>query len=167
RAHIMDAQRISDGKHVMLQAISKRKHPFEVEIARFFSYAPMSEDPRKYCVHILDVLQDPDDDEEIIVMPHLKALYRSIFDTVGEMVDCFRFEPDIDGEQDLKLMHQNFVAHRDCGMLNIVVDPSRLYPYGLHPVNEWINATNDGFAYSITRTECWPRYYRLWPFSAL
>ncbi|KAJ6447794.1 hypothetical protein C8R47DRAFT_1172425, partial [Mycena vitilis] len=34
-------------------------------------------------------------------------------------------------------MHENFIAHRDCGHLNFVVDPSELYPYGTHPINYW------------------------------
>ncbi|TFY82165.1 hypothetical protein EWM64_g1845 [Hericium alpestre] len=56
-------------------------------------------------------------------------------------------------------MHENFVAHRDCGSLNIMMDASQMYPQSFHPVK--INKSRDfrGRARLLTRTECKPRYY--------
>ncbi|KAJ7439687.1 kinase-like domain-containing protein [Mycena latifolia] len=155
RKHIMDAERIFDGQQVMLKWVSKKTHPYEVEIGRLFSTPALAKNPRNHCIPILDVLQDPhDDDKQIIVMPRLIRFDEPIFDTVGEVIDCFRqiFEG-------IQFMHENFVAHRDCSLLNILQDPTKLYPRGFHPVNSCMNPTNDGLAYSIKRTECWPRYY--------
>ncbi|KAJ7255053.1 hypothetical protein B0H12DRAFT_1050260 [Mycena haematopus] len=151
---IMDAQRISDGRLVMLKAISKQIHPYEVEIGRLLSSPPHAMDPRNHCIPIFDVLQDPyDADKQIIVMPFLVRFSRPKFDTVGEVIECFRqiFEG-------IEFMHENFIAHRDCGELNILQDPT-VYPAGFHPVSTWRDPSYQGFAYHITRTECWPRYY--------
>ncbi|KAJ7152632.1 hypothetical protein C8R43DRAFT_1189593 [Mycena crocata] len=88
---IMDAERISDGKKVILKSVSKRIHPLEVEIAGFFGQPSLSLDPRNHCIPILAVLQDSYDfDREILVMPQLKEFFEPIFETVGEVVDCFR-----------------------------------------------------------------------------
>ncbi|KAJ7658076.1 hypothetical protein B0H17DRAFT_955399 [Mycena rosella] len=155
RRHIMDAERISDGKHVMLKCISKSLHPFEVEIATFFGSPPLVDSPRNHVIPVLEVLQDPGDaDRQILVMPRLMEFDRPIFDTVGEVIDCFRqiFEG-------IQFMHENFVAHRDCGLLNFVLDPEKLFPHGTHPINVWATPTNDALAYHTHRTACWPRYY--------
>ncbi|KAJ7634535.1 kinase-like domain-containing protein [Roridomyces roridus] len=155
RKHIMDAERISDGQQVMLKWVSRKAHPCEVDVGCFFSSPTLSGSSKNHCVPILEVLQDPrDDDKEIIVMPRLIRFDEPIFDTVGEVIDCWRqiFEG-------VQFMHDNYVAHRDISLLNILQDPTKLYPRGFHPVNYCFNPTNDGLAYSITRTECWPRYY--------
>ncbi|KAF8215893.1 kinase-like domain-containing protein [Mycena galopus ATCC 62051] len=156
RTCVMDAVRISDGKLVMLKQISKKTHPFELEIGRFFSSQPRAADPRNHCIPLLDVLQDPKHkDIQIIVMPRMVDMGQPKFDTVGEVVDCFRqiFEG-------LQFMHENYVAHRDCNRFNIVVDPEKLYPQGFHPVRTFYKPDMaHGYAKYITRTECWPRYY--------
>ncbi|KAF8162480.1 hypothetical protein K438DRAFT_298879 [Mycena galopus ATCC 62051] len=154
RKHIMDAERY-DGEQVMLKWVSKKTHPHEVELGCLFSTPALAENSRNHCIPILDVLQDPEDkDKQIIVMPRLIRFDQPIFDTVGEVIDCFRqiFEG-------IQFMHENFVAHRDCSLLNILQDPTQLFPRGFHPVNYYFNPNNDDLAYSITRTECWPRYY--------
>ncbi|KAJ7269600.1 hypothetical protein C8J57DRAFT_1180644 [Mycena rebaudengoi] len=155
KKHIMDAVHISDGKDVMLKWVSKKTHPFEVEIGKLFSAPPLSRSARNHCVPLLDVLQDPQDaDKQIIVMPRLIRFDEPTFDTVGEVIDCFR-----QIFQGIQFMHQNFVAHRDCGLLNIMQDPEQLYPSGFHPVNYCMNTNHDGLAHSLKRTACWPRYY--------
>ncbi|KAF7312521.1 Protein kinase domain-containing protein [Mycena indigotica] len=155
RPTIMDVTRISDGRLVMLKAVSTRVHPHEVEIACLFSSPPLSEDPRNHCIPILEVLQDPDDaDLKIIVMPRLIRMAQPLFETVGEVVDAFRqiFEG-------IEFMHENFVAHRDCSMGNIVQDPTLLYPAGFHPIYTTQDPTNSHRAPVVTRTKCWPRYF--------
>ncbi|KAF8214174.1 hypothetical protein K438DRAFT_1927335 [Mycena galopus ATCC 62051] len=155
RPCIMDAVRISDDKLVMLKQISKKAHPFEVEIGQLFSAQPRAADPRNHCIPLLDVLHDPEDgDFQVIVMPRMIDIRQLKFETVGEVVDCFRqiFEG-------LQFMHENYVAHRDCARANIVMDPEQLLPHGFHPVITFFNQDMDGYAKCISRTKCWPRYY--------
>ncbi|KAF7302221.1 Protein kinase domain-containing protein [Mycena indigotica] len=87
----MDAHRIADERPVMLKVVSTQVHPHEVQIARFLSFPPLADNPRNHCDPILDVLQDPTDvDQKIIVMPGLIAFDRPKFQTVGEVIDFFR-----------------------------------------------------------------------------
>ena len=87
----MDATRIQEGEMVVLKRISKSLHPFEVEIGRMFSSEPLSSDPRNHCCPFYDVLQDPsDDDTLLIVMPLLRRYIDPEFMSVGEAVECFR-----------------------------------------------------------------------------
>ncbi|KAJ7754649.1 hypothetical protein DFH07DRAFT_743744, partial [Mycena maculata] len=144
RDNIMNAVHISDGKNIMLKSISKWKHPFEVEMATFLCSPPLGDDPRNHFIPRLDVLQDPvDTDKEILVTPLLMDFDLPIVDTGGEGVACFHqiFEG-------IQFMHENFVAHRNCRRLNVVLDPSELYPYGTHPGNPSANLANDGLACS-------------------
>ncbi|KAF7316353.1 Protein kinase domain-containing protein [Mycena indigotica] len=155
KLRIMDARRISDDKPVMLKAVVASKHPHEVEIATLFSSPALAGHPRNHCIPILETLQDPEDAGlQILVMPRLIRFLRPDFDTVGEVIDCFRqlFEG-------FEFMHEHFVAHRDCSFLNVVQDPTRLFPSGYHPVITWQDPTARRDAHHITRTECWPQYF--------
>ncbi|KAJ7652363.1 hypothetical protein DFH06DRAFT_1282628 [Mycena polygramma] len=145
--YIMDAVRISDDRKVILKYVSTKDNPDEVKIALLFSSPPHAGERRNHCIPVLEVLQDPEDDDiQILVMPFCAPFYRPDFDTVGEAIACFRqiFEG-------IQYMHENFVAHRDYG--------ADLYPAGFHPVRSWLDPSLENFARPITRTECWPRYH--------
>jgi hypothetical protein len=65
------------------------RHPYEIEIGRYFCSPPLSKDPANHCVPIYDVLKVPTDDNlAILVMPLLRDATDPFFDTVGEVVDC-------------------------------------------------------------------------------
>ena len=84
----MDATRISTGEMVAMKRVSMSKHPYEREIAEYFSTGPIAKDPRNHCVPIYEVLQAPDrPNENILVMPLLRRLNDPSFKTVGEVVD--------------------------------------------------------------------------------
>lgn len=76
---------------VAIKHISISSHPHESEIALYLSSPLLSNDPRIHCCPILDVLEDPlDDDQRFIVMPLLGIYDEPKFTTVGEAVEFFR-----------------------------------------------------------------------------
>jgi hypothetical protein len=89
-ASVLDATRISDGEFVMLKAVRRNDHPFEVEIARYLMSEPLRSDPMNHCVPILDVLSVQDEPRDIIVMPLLRPFSDPPFDTFGEVIECLR-----------------------------------------------------------------------------
>ncbi|KDQ55741.1 hypothetical protein JAAARDRAFT_37166 [Jaapia argillacea MUCL 33604] len=152
---IMDAIRISDNKRVALKRISKLEHPFEAEIGQFLSSGDLKTDPSNRCIPVYEILQVPDEgDEIIIVMPLLRPYNSPRFDTFGEVVEFVRqiFEG-------LQFMHHHHVAHRDCDDCNIMLDPTELLPSGYHPVD--INKKPDlsGRPKAYTRTQRPTKYY--------
>ena len=109
---------------VTLKQISRADHPYEVDIALYFSSEDLVSKPENHCVPIHDVLSlDDDGDFVIIVMPLLRPYTDPRFDTIGEAVECFRqlFEvmsvhfhgcPTFSLAQGLQFMHKHHVAHR-------------------------------------------------------
>lgn len=68
----------------------KGVRPHETEISKMFSSAELSTDLRNHCVPVYDVLQAPEDDLVIIVMPLLRQCDDPPFDTVGEAIRFFQ-----------------------------------------------------------------------------
>ncbi|KAK0502005.1 hypothetical protein EDD18DRAFT_1306655 [Armillaria luteobubalina] len=147
---IMDAAHIKDKKLVTLKKVSRTNFSYKVDLALFLTSPQLSDNPKNHCVPIYEVLQSPcEPDVQIMAMPHLHEIYSPDFDTVGKFLD--EFHQIFDG---MEFMHQNFVAHRlvslsfqDITILNMMLDPSRLYPK-VH-----------FFVSHITCTQCWPQYY--------
>ncbi|EIW83440.1 hypothetical protein CONPUDRAFT_136453 [Coniophora puteana RWD-64-598 SS2] len=162
-AHLLDAVRTSDGKFVMLKLLKfQSSNPSEAEVGRYeveigqkFSSEPLAADPSNRCVPIYDVLYPPNDDNSrILVMPLLRTLDDPQFDTIGEGVDfCDQIFVG------LKFMHDNHVAHRDCSMINVMMEATSMFVGDWHPMNQ--NKTRDFAAYVkyYTRTQRPPRYY--------
>ena len=84
----MDATRISDGKQVMLKKLPREEGPYELEINKLFSTEPLFSNPRNHCVHLLDVIELPND-PPIIVHPLLRPFSKPPFQTYGEFVTFF------------------------------------------------------------------------------
>ncbi|KAG2076601.1 hypothetical protein BDR04DRAFT_1125659 [Suillus decipiens] len=151
---LLDARRTHDGARVSLKSIVVSRHPYEIEIGRYFCSSPHSEDPANHCVPICDVLEVPtDDDLAILVMPLLRDATDPFFDTVGEVVDCVHqlFEG-------LWFMHRHHVAHRDCMQLNILMDGS-MFKDAWHPSEQFMSEDLKRPARHRTRTQSPPRYY--------
>ena len=87
----MDAVRNADDRAVTFKRIKKSVHPHEVEIGQYLSSPPLNADPLNHCCPILDVLQDPhDEDIHFIVMPFLRFYNFPDFETVGEVIEFLR-----------------------------------------------------------------------------
>ncbi|KAH9944740.1 kinase-like domain-containing protein [Amylocystis lapponica] len=154
-SHLLDAVRISDGKVVMLKRISRKVHPHEVEISQLFSSPELAADPHNHCVPIYDVLQVPEDEDLVIlVMPLLRGCDDPPFETAGEAVEFIH-----EMYQGLQFMHKHHVAHRDCMNLNMMMDPTGLYPKLYHPRAPTMTRDLQEFAKYLTRTERPVKYY--------
>ncbi|KAI9067306.1 hypothetical protein FKP32DRAFT_1588665 [Trametes sanguinea] len=159
RGNVMDATRIQDGAIVVLKKIRTSVHPYEIEIGRFFSDEAVARDPRNHCVPIYDVLDVPrDDDVKLLVMPLLYKFFAPPFLTVGEAVECCR--QIIEG---LQFMHSHHIAHRDCGKLNIMMDPRPLLPKLFHFAAPSRTHDMSGWVWfeSYTRTYRPTKYYHI------
>lgn len=151
---VLDARRIQDGARVSLKRIDVSRHPYEIEIGRYFSTSPLSNDPANHCVPIYDVLEVPAENHTaIIVMPLLRDATDPYFDTVGEVADCIHqlFEG-------LRFMHRHHVAHRDCMQLNILMDDS-MFIDAWHASDQYMSEDYKRVARHRARTKSPPRYY--------
>ncbi|KDQ59039.1 hypothetical protein JAAARDRAFT_154270 [Jaapia argillacea MUCL 33604] len=152
---IIDATRTSDGTMVALKKLSKRDHPYEVEIIQFLTSEPLASDPKNHCVPLYEVLQVPDEEDLVIlVMPFARRFNNPRFDTFGEAISCFQqiFEG-------IQFMHTNLVAHRDCNGMNIMMDPRAMYPNSFHPADIGLSYDYNHHAKYFTRTQRPPKYY--------
>ena len=84
----MDATRISDGKPVMLKMLPEEEGPYELQINKLFSTEPLASNPKNHCVHLLDVIELPNN-PPIIVQPLLRPFYDPKLQTYGEFVTFF------------------------------------------------------------------------------
>lgn len=90
-SRIIDATRTSDGRTVTLKRIKRETHPYEADIALYFSVQTLASNPANHCVPVYEVFTlDGEDDTIIMVMPLLRPYDDPSFDTIGEAVECFR-----------------------------------------------------------------------------
>lgn len=84
----MDATRISDGRPVMLKRLVREEGPFELDINRLFSTEPLRSNPKNHCVHLLDVIELPNE-PPVMVHPLLRPFDSPPIQTCGEFVTFF------------------------------------------------------------------------------
>src|SRR6266852_5036605 len=86
----MHATRISDGRPwpVMLKRLLREEGPYELQINWLFSMEPLYSDPRNHCVHLLDVIELPNE-SPILVHPLLRPFHKPPLRTFGEFVTFF------------------------------------------------------------------------------
>ena len=76
---------------VTLKRIKRGDHPYEADIALYFSSPALASQPANHCVPVHEVFAlDAEDDGMIMVMPLLRPYDDPSFDTIGEAVECFR-----------------------------------------------------------------------------
>ncbi len=82
---LASAVRLSDGLPVILKRVELDSPEFEISV--LFSSPPLSLDPRNHCVPIHHLKYK---EFGILVLPLLRKFDDPPFDTVGEVLECFR-----------------------------------------------------------------------------
>ncbi|CAL1711870.1 unnamed protein product [Somion occarium] len=132
----------------MIKSVSRINN--EIPITRLLSSKELLADTCNHCVPVLDVLNDPFDLLEVLmVMPYLRPFDDLEFQTIGEVVDFV--SQTLEG---LYFIHRQGVTQRDCAAANIMMDSGPLFPPGHHPVQ--LDYTPDGVSY----TSCFMRNQR-------
>ncbi|KAG8979886.1 hypothetical protein FRB90_007845, partial [Tulasnella sp. 427] len=127
RPELLDAQRTSDGKTVMLK-IAPHDSP-EITLQEYLSSEEMQRDPRNHTLPLLQVLRDPSDPKTVIlVLPLVRRVDEPPPASVREC--CDMIEQTLEG---LIFLHEHKIAHRDCAWGNIMMDGRALFPKGWHP----------------------------------
>ncbi|KAF5370933.1 hypothetical protein D9615_009783 [Tricholomella constricta] len=133
--HLIDAVRVSDGYRVVLKSIDTSRE--EIPVAQFLSTPELRSDPRNHTVPILDMVLLPNDDSRaLLVMPQLLHFNTLPFLYLKEFTDAVR--QFLEG---LDFMHQHNTIHGDACYFNLMVDPSKLVPRGVHFIKP---RTHDG-----------------------
>ncbi|KAG8956902.1 hypothetical protein FRC03_010723 [Tulasnella sp. 419] len=153
-ASLLDAERISDGKTVILKYVSVESP--EIRIGRYLSDRDLRSLPQNHSIPLLDVLYDPADlGHAILVFPLLRPITFPEFATVGECVDFMN-----QALEGLAFLHEHEIAHRDCAAANIMMDARLMFPNGWHGINMARLPNGKPSDPGITRTEAgYVRYY--------
>ncbi|KAH9026729.1 hypothetical protein EDB85DRAFT_160581 [Lactarius pseudohatsudake] len=127
RPLLVDATRISDDKLVCIKEVKTGDE--ETRIALTLS---KFDNPANHSVPILDNFVDPVNKSiSYLVMPFLRLSDDPTFGVVEEVVDWA--DQVLEG---LAFMHSCGVAHRDSSFKNILMDATRMFPRGFHPVRD-------------------------------
>ena len=109
-----------------IKAFVRERHPAEAEISQMFSLEPLASDPQNHSIPVFEVLQSSlKDGVHFMIMPYLLLFQDVRFESVGEVMDCFKqlFEvrfvhSGLKGLlmlveiQGLQFIHNHHVAHR-------------------------------------------------------
>ncbi len=78
--------RLKDNVPVILKSVEIDWPEFEISV--LFSSLPLSLYPRNHCIPVYEVLKFGT--HAILVLPTLRLFWDPPFDTVGEVLECFR-----------------------------------------------------------------------------
>ncbi|KAI9428515.1 hypothetical protein H4582DRAFT_676776 [Lactarius indigo] len=127
RPLLVDATRISDDRLVFIKEV--KTGSLESRIALALSDIDHT---ANHSVPILDTFVDSlDKSISYLVMPFLRLSNDPAFGTVEEVVDFA--DQVLEG---LAFMHSRGVAHRESSLKNILMDATRMFPRGFHPVRD-------------------------------
>ncbi|KAI0637717.1 hypothetical protein C8Q77DRAFT_1047583 [Trametes polyzona] len=153
--NVMDATRVSDGSLVYLKRA--RTNSQELRIVSHMNSSELREDPRNRCVPLLDVLQDPfDDNVSLMVMPFLRYIDSPEMERVEDVLDCVDQILEVGGTT---IVPEVRIAHRDCAFKNVMMDASDLFPKGFHPVLQMSLPDISGKAPTRSRADVPIKYY--------
>ncbi|KAJ7032331.1 hypothetical protein C8F04DRAFT_1221938 [Mycena alexandri] len=157
---VMDATRLADGVVVALKLISLDDLTVsgEERIMLLLNSEPLASHPDNPCPKLYDILTVPgDDNQKLLVLPFLRRFDSPPFETVGEVMDFCR-----QALHGLRFLHEHDIAHRDPHYMNIMLDPTSMYPNGFytgHPSYDCYAADLSIRAQVFTRTQRPSRYY--------
>ncbi|THH20527.1 hypothetical protein EUX98_g8563 [Antrodiella citrinella] len=150
---VIDAVPTGQNHRVSIKVVPRATQ--EITIARMLSSKDVSGNPNNHCVPVLDVLPDPlDSSNALLVMPYLRPFNSPPFEVVEEVMDFIR--QTLEG---LSFIHSQGVAHRDCSTRNIMMDARPLYPEDHHPVHTHLSPDVRNQARHLSRTESPVKYY--------
>ncbi|THH20215.1 hypothetical protein EUX98_g8621 [Antrodiella citrinella] len=149
---VLDAVRTKDSYRVFIKVVDR---PEEIQIARMLSAKSLSSSPNNHCVPVLDVLTDPvEPSQNLLVMPYLRPFYDPPFEVVEEVLDFIK--QTLEG---LAFVHSQRVAHRDCSTMNIMMDGRPLYPDDHHPQQRHLTPDTSRYARHLSRLDHPVKYY--------
>jgi len=93
----------------------------------------------------------------MLVMPFLRVHYSPPFETVGEILEFLMQIFEL--AQGLHFMHEHHVAHRDCMVNNIMMDPEPMDPESYDPLRRDQKRDLSGSAKRLSRTAAPLKYY--------
>ncbi|KAH0588525.1 hypothetical protein H2248_004358 [Termitomyces sp. 'cryptogamus'] len=111
--NVMDASR-NDKSLVMLKCLHRKHNHLEILLGKVLSRVNPQCFPGNHCVPFLDVLEPPDCEYVIVVMPYLVRWDIVPFETIGEIIEFFRqiFEAEeLKSQKGLLFMHNLNIAH--------------------------------------------------------
>ncbi len=86
-SQFIDAVRIKDGAMVALKKVVVAKFPEEIAISQYFTQEPLAAEKDNHCVPVIEVLNLPDGETALLVLPLLRAFDSPPFVTIGEVLD--------------------------------------------------------------------------------
>ncbi|KAF7301144.1 Protein kinase domain-containing protein [Mycena indigotica] len=123
RKNVLDAVRLSDRNKVVLRRVITASPELSI-----LEYLNTRQHPHNRTVPLLDVIPLPDDDSTlIIVIPFLQQFDVPVFRHLREVVECMR-----QYFQGLQFMHFHRITHRDVCALNMMMDATKVQPFGFH-----------------------------------
>lgn len=152
RSHLVDAY-TDDDKLVCIKRIVRNSE--EARIMQLLNTPELREDPRNHAVPLIEIFDDPDNETmSYMVMPLLRNADNPSFQYVKEIIDFV--DQILEG---LVFLHEKRVAHRDCVLHNILMDPGAMYPEGFHPVETAYKRDYSGIAVYLPRSAVGVKYY--------
>ena len=73
-----------------MKRFSRTRDPYEKDITLFLSSEPAKSHPQNHSILVHEIIDVPDEEYSIIVMPLLDFFDNPRFETVGEVLECFR-----------------------------------------------------------------------------
>lgn len=157
----LDALRLSDNQQVMIKKLlpgaQKQINGVQTELAisQHLSSSALREDVRNHAMEYIDSFPIPGIRGGVFLVTNLYTTWnRPPFENLDQAFDCIR--QVLEG---LTFLHENRVAHRDCILPNIMMDPRPLINEPFHPIRNECSLDGEYFIERRRRSEAAVKYY--------